>query len=86
MIAVHWQHCQMYDVLVFLVFFRHGSTDCTDSELRLLREALGYATDAINSDPTPSQFCVQLIGRLLPYIQHSVQLERYLMTMKSHQY
>ena len=55
---------------------RHGSTDAF-YELRLLREALGYSTNALNFDPTSSQLCAQLTGRLIPYIQHSGQLERY---------
>ena len=54
---------------------RHGSTDAF-YELRLLREALGYSTNALNFDPTSSQLCAQLTGRLMPYIQHSGQLER----------
>ena len=70
------------DILfVFSIFFRHGSSD---SELRLLREALGYATDAFNSDPIPSQFSVQLVGRLLPYVQHSVQPDRYMCSQEKH--
>ena len=42
-----------------------SSTD-VDHELRLLRQALMYSTTVLNVDC--SQFCVQLAGRLLPYI------------------
>lgn len=37
------------------------------SELRLLREALTYAMEALTLDS--SQLSTQLLGRLLPYIQ-----------------
>ena len=52
-------------ILIPTCYICRSSAD-VDHELRLLRQALMYSTTVLNVDC--SQFCVQLAGRLLPYI------------------
>ena len=49
--------------------FCRATSSAVDHEFRLLRQAIIYSTNVLNTDG--SQFCVQLSGRLLAYISKS---------------